>query len=146
MSPLVEDGNIPSTFRQQPDSTGNVVNPVSNTLYTILDTVLNAQLIAFTVSVTWATTQPTNLRVIITVDGQSIIYTEANPVSGTLYFPKAYSNNAPTGMSLSTTDPHTQNTPSVMLHEGASIKVEVAITWVTTQPTPIWYRVKDRKR
>ncbi len=71
----------------QPDIYVTQNTPVSDQVYTILPTTANVEVISLEVRCVWPTTQPTNLRVIVTVDGVVQTYTFASPVSGTSYQP-----------------------------------------------------------
>jgi len=135
--------NTALTFQQQADAAISQANPISDQLYTVLNTTLNARIISLATYITWATTQPTNLRIVITIDGNTITYTATTPVSATVYYDSLIPTAAAASQSLSTTafSPY-----RAFLLEGRSIKVEVAVTWATTQPTPLVCRVKYAKR
>ncbi len=133
----------PLLWKGQADATLSQNNPVSATLYTVLDTTKNARIISITTNITWAVTQPTPLEVVVTIDGISTIFTVTNPVSATDYFASLKANAAASAQTLETTDRAATGRP--LLLEGASIKVEVRITWAVTQPTPLTCRVKYAK-
>jgi len=59
-------------------------NPVSGTKYTLIDTTKNCALLGVMAKVTW-TVQPDPLEVHATVDGQTLKWEKANPVSTTPY-------------------------------------------------------------
>jgi len=122
----------------QADAVLNQANPVSGTKYTVLNTTQNVRIIGISTDITWTVTQPTPLEVHLTIDGQALKFTVDDPVSGTNYFARINSASAPTLGSLVTTD---QTEDKVFLLEGRSVKVEVEITWATTQPTPLNCRV-----
>ena len=133
----------PQVFQHQADAVLSQANPVSATLYQVLATTKNVRIIGFMTNITWATTQPTPLEVIITVDGQTITFVIANPVSATPYYDFINKNAAADAQSC-TTDINEAQRRSFLL-EGRSVKVEVRITWATTQPTPLVCRVKYAK-
>jgi len=62
-------------------------NPVSTTRYPVLATTKNVRIWGLGVAITWAVTQPTPLEVVITIDGKTLTFVQANPVSGTAYYP-----------------------------------------------------------
>lgn len=126
--------------KHQTDAVLSQANPVSGIKYTVLDTTKNVRIIGFSAKVTWAVTQPTPLEVHITIDGQTITYSVTDPVSATDYFPTAIQpQKVPTAYTLSTVDLFLLY--RAFLLEGRSIKIEVEITWATTQPTPLVCRV-----
>jgi len=129
---------------QQPDAAISQANPVSGTLYTVLDTTPDAIIELVSFNVTWSVTQPTNLRLIVTVDGVVQTYTTASPVSGTNYYPAA-SMAAESAQGNSTTQ-GSNTVGALPVMSGKSVKIEVAITWATTQPTPLVCRVKYARK
>lgn len=129
--------------RQQPDAVLSQANPVSTTLYTVLATTRNVRIISMSDFITWAVTQPTPLDIIVTIDGQTIIFVRDNPVSGTPYSATWQEYSAEV---VQTQGPANANTPNrSFLLEGRSVKVEARVTWAVTQPTPLVYRVKWAK-
>lgn len=68
----------------QADATLAQVNPVSAQLYTILATTANVRIYSVSVNCVW-TVQPNPIEVVITIDGQTIVYAQANPATGTNY-------------------------------------------------------------
>ena len=132
------------TFQQQADATISQTNPVSTTLYPVLAATANVRLISIETDITWATTQPTPLEIVVTIDGVSTIFLVANPVSATPYFASLDANATAATQDLETTD-RTATGRSFLL-EGRSIQVQARITWATTQPTPLNVRVKYAKR
>jgi len=139
---LPEKKTVPE---HQADAFLSQTNPVSGTLYTVLDTTKNVRIISIAAWVTWSTTQPTPLDVVITIDGQTIIFSTTNPVSVTPYVAALYPSQAEVGQFLRA------ETDTLALFrlpfsiEGRSVKVEARITWATTQPTPLACRVKYAK-
>lgn len=119
-----------------PDAYLSQANPVSNTVYTILGTTKDVQVESIGLQLTWATTQPTNLRIIGTIDGQTIIHTIAAPVTATPYFPIITPIWNPATQALSTTL-SSANEMALKILSGKSVKIDMAVTWDTTQPTPI---------
>jgi len=131
------------TFQHQADAYLSQVNPVSAQWYTVLDTTANVRIIGIAARVTWAVTQPTPLQVRITIDGNVITHSITNPVSATVYHAYIDSWEAEATQILSTT---VYSAYRSFIYEGRSVKVEAAITWATTQPTPLVCRVKYAKR
>lgn len=115
---------------QQADATLNQANPVSGTQYTVLDTMRNVRIKSISIQCTW-TVQPTPLEVHVTIDGQSIIYTVANPVTATDYFASHGSAYTPAWQILETTDRFHTGRP--FLYEGRSVMIEAEITGGTVQ-------------
>jgi len=126
----------------QPDAVISQDDPVSAQYYTVLDTTPNVRIISMAATITWDTTQPTPLEVRITIDGNVITHAIANPVSGTRYRAMVEEGTSETLQTLTVTA-YTPN--RAFLYEGRSIKVEARITWATTQPTPLFCRVKYAK-
>lgn len=128
--------------QQQSDAVISQANPVSATWYTILDTTLLARLLSIAARITWATTQPTPLRIRLTIDGKLFIFSMTNPVSATWYAcVQSPTEDSETAMSMVSTIPQNMT----FLFEGKSLKIEAQITWATTQPTPLEARVKYAK-
>lgn len=144
MGLIIEDGVRVQGYVEQVDATINQANPVSTTLYTVLDTTKNVEISSITGTITWATTQPTPLEVVATIDGQTIIYGVDNPVSGTVYYaiPVASNDEAHQALIVSG-DPYPRY--KAFLFQRRSVKIEARITWATTQPTPLVCRVKWAK-
>jgi hypothetical protein len=137
----VRTSGTPQVFQHQQDAYLSQANPVSAQKYTVLDTTNNVRLISIAAKITWATTQPTPLRVYVTIDGQTFTFEKANPVSGTTYYAFLYAGNSNDYQPLGTDD----QTGRPFMLEGRSVKVEVQITWATTQPTPLECRVRYAK-
>jgi len=138
--PLPEKTKVP---QHRADSTLSQANPVTATLYTVLDTAKNVRIISISTNITWATTQPTPLEIVVTIDAISTVFTVANPVSATVYFASLNANAAANAQTLETTDRTATGRPFLL--EGRSVKIEARITWATTQPTPLVARVKYAK-
>ena len=128
---------------QQPDAVISQANPVSTTLYTVLDTTVNCRIYSIATSVTWGVTQPTPLEVVLTIDGNTIIYSKSNPVTATYYDATTVSEQVEASQFLDTSN--AARTRSFLI-EGRSVKVQVRVTWAVTQPTPLVCRVKYAKR
>lgn len=133
----------PCVPRQMADVAISQANPVSATLYEVLPTTKNVRLISISAMITWGVTQPTPLEVLVTIDGQTINYNVANPVSATNYFAIPNPELAETTQALGTSSTTQQGRS--FLHEGRSVRVQVRITWAVTQPTPLVCRVKYAK-
>jgi len=125
----------------QADAVLSQANPVSGTKYTVLDTTKNVRIISIAAMITWATTQPTPLEVHITIDGVAITVSKTDPVTATPY---EVANKSPESAGLVFTSA-TQEYRGLGILEGRSVKIEVEITWSTTQPTPLFCRVKYAK-
>ena len=142
-----------TVFQHQADSVTIVASPVSGTTYewlagasgagAALGTQENIRIISLTAAVTWATTQPTPLEVVVTIDGQTIIFKVANPTSGSNYYGVRTSADPESSQNLHTD--YLEASRVAFLLEGRSIKVECKITWATTQPTNLTMRVKWAK-
>ncbi len=130
------------TFQHQPDATLSQINPVSETLYPVLATNTNARIIGIETDVTWAVTQPTNLTVKITIDGNTITHVAGTPISTTNYFCVIRLSQSNAGQAMGTQ----QDIVTPFEYEGRSIKIEASITWAVTQPSPLNCRVKWAKR
>lgn len=131
-------------YAQQADAAISQANPVSDTVYPVLAATPNVMVIAAYIKITWAVTQPTNLRIIVTVDGKAITYTIASPVTATAYFPVLTADTDGSQLSSSTIGSGTIIAMSNI--SGRSVQVDAAITWAVTQPTPLVCRVKYAKR
>jgi hypothetical protein len=135
-------------MRKQADAVISQANPVSTTLYEVLPTTANVRITSIAASITWAVTQPNPLEVVVTIDGISMIFIQANPVSATSYFVALFPQYDASGQTMSTTHTTSGAASTLLvpfLLEGKSVKVEVRITWATTQPTPLVCRVKYAK-
>ena len=128
--------------KHQADAVLIQANPISGIKYTVLDTTKNVRIIGICAYITWATTQPTPLKVHLTIDGQNIIFTKVDPVSAAPY--QAVHGIHITVGNQVLIDNTIEPTRSILL-EGRSVKVEAEITWGTTQPTPLVCRVKYAK-
>ena len=129
----------------QADAAISQANPVSTTLYTVLDTTKNVRVISINAAVTWAVTQPTPLEVVVTIDGTTIIFLFANPVSAQNYIAHLTPYDAAATQALYAASGAPSDMQSSFLLEGRSVKVQVRITWAVTQPTPLVCRVKYAK-
>jgi len=123
--------------QQQPDSYLNQANPVSATLYPVLPVTSNVRLQILAGRITWAVTQPTPLELVVTIDGQTIIFSLPNPVTNTAY--EAWVSPLETVGDLRILDT-SRSQPFIL--EGRSVQVQARITWAVTQPTPLECRVK----
>lgn len=132
------------TFAHQADATLSQSNPVSTTLYTVLDTTLNVRIYSIAANITWATTQPTPMEAVVTIDGQTVIFRRDNPVTNTYYGAKVNETTTPALQEFDAAGAVAGY--RAFLIEGRSVKVQARITWATTQPTPLVVRVKYAKR
>lgn len=132
-------------FEQQADAYLSQANPVSATLYTVLPTTRNVRITSIYCEVVWATTQPTPMEIVVTIGGVSQVYQQVNPVTATGYFASVAPNQTAALQSMLTTlSSGGVHSPLLVpfVSEGSSVKVEIRITWATTQPTPLKCRVK----
>lgn len=129
----------------QADAVVSQANPVSGTKYTVLDTTKNVRIIGISAEITWATTQPTPLEVHVTIDGQAYTFTKVDPVSGSIYIAFLKSSLAESAQQMLITSDTYRDVARAFLFEGRSVKVEVEITWATTQPTPLECKVRYAK-
>ncbi len=130
----------------QADAVLSQANPVSTTLYTVLVTSPNVMIRSIETHVTWAVTQPTPLEVVVTIDGQTIIFLVANPVSGSYYYAFPEPATAENAQYLSLFNAYnSQPLGKAVLLEGRSVRVQMRVTWAVTQPTPLVGRVKHAR-
>ena len=130
----------PSTlYQHQADATLSQANPVSATLYTVLDTTPNVRVISIAVSVVW-TVQPTPLEIVVTIDGQTIIWTFTNPATGTDYYAGVKAAFTPTTQPLDVNDLALYR---AFLLEGRSVKIEARTTGGTV--SALYAKVKYAK-
>ena len=121
--------------------------PVSDQVYTILPTTANVEIVGLEVRCVWPTTQPTNLRVIVTVDGVVQTYTFASPVSGTSYQPNLTSSLLSAAQVLTAgTTPQLGNKLAFEAMSGRSVQIQIAVTWATNAPTSLIWTLKHKKR
>jgi hypothetical protein len=118
-----------STFQVQADSTIAQANPVSTTLYPVLAATTNVRIYGIEVDVTW-TVQPTPLDIVMVIDGVTITFTVANPVSTTKYYATVSMATAATAQLLETTDRF--STGRAFLIEGRSVAISARTTGGTT--------------
>jgi len=110
---------------RQADAVISQANPVSTTLYPVLDA-RNAVIHSAYVTVTW-TVQPTPLDLIVTVDDIAHIHSVANPITTQPYEPASYKYTAATGQLLvSTVDDRLVLMGPIYV--GRTVKIEVRTT------------------
>jgi hypothetical protein len=128
------------TFQHQPDAYLSQINPISTQLYDVLPTTTNVRILNMASMITWAVTQPTPLEIVVTIDGNTIIYSVANPVSLTAYFPapRPFDNEAAQSNVLN----YDEQRFTMPMLEGRSVRVQIRVTWAVTQPTLLIGRVK----
>ncbi len=125
--------------KDQPDAEDTIATPVSTTLYPILATTKLVRIYCIGTQVTWAVTQPNPIDVVVTIDGITEIFRQADPVTATAY--TARRNSVAEVQQFIAA-----NTSELgLLLEGQSVKVDVRITWATTQPTNLICRVQWAK-
>lgn len=108
----------------QADAVLTQSNATETTDYTVLDTTPNVRIYSIYAEAT-ETDTVTNLKVTITIDGVSIVHTQASVTTGTPY----YCNKA--AMKTAATQTMTDSDPSnamAFLCEGRSVKVAVQCT------------------
>ena len=140
--------------RHQADSYTVIANPVSGTKYVWragetgagadLGDQSNVRILSIVTRLTWATTQPTPLKIHVTIDGQPITHIQVDPVTATWYeaMRTPWASAATQSMAIEGTY---NNTRDSIMYEGKNAKVEVEITWAVTQPTDLMMRVKWAK-
>lgn len=111
----------------------------SNTNQTVLDTAHNVRIYSIYAEVTDAESL-TNLIVTVTIDGNSIIHTEASPSTGTVYYCVVVPAVAAASQALSATG--TLLTDKAFLYEGNSVKVQIKCTVDTGTLEKLECRVK----
>jgi len=137
---LNENPTTELIFQQQPDAVISQANPVSGTLYTVLEAT-NARIISIVGEIVWEVTQPTLLEVVLTIDGQEITHIATDPISAQGYSAAISEGNPPTAQALGLiTTVFTAY--RAFLYEGRNVKVQIRVTWEVTQPTPLICRVK----
>jgi hypothetical protein len=119
---------MPLYFPYQPpihqaDVTLSQNNPVSGVLYTVLDTTTLVRIVSFSVTVTW-TVQPSPLDLVITIDGNTLTFTQANPVSAQPYTPDMRGFNPENALGLSAGT----NDYRAFILEGKTVKIEARTT------------------
>ena len=114
-------------FEQQANAVLHQANPVSGTKYTVLETKRNVRIIFIGVSVTW-TVQPSPLEIHLTVDGNTITFTQADPVSEGWYdaYFVYYADDLHQGFNY-------MSQYRAFLLEGRSVKIEAETTGGTVQ-------------
>ena len=110
-------------FKHQPDAVLSQTDPVSGTWYTVLDTTKNVRVILADARVTW-TVQPTPLEIRITIDGEVIPWSQADPESLADYFTVWIKQGYHDQLLAIATAPLSV----AFLLEGRSVKVEARIT------------------
>jgi len=132
-------------MQHQADAVISQADPVSAQLYEVLATTKNVRIISIVSQVTWATTQPTPLEILVTIDGNTLIFTATNPVSATWYLAFAALNQAESAQNTAAYSGTLAEQMRAFMLEGRSVRVQVRITWAVTQPTPLVCRVKYAK-
>jgi len=115
------------TFQHQADAVLSQASPASGTLYTVLDTTANVMIYGIFVKVTW-TVQPTPLEIVVTIDGITLTYGVANPVSTQNYRPYWSFRTAALNKLIASDDGGTDASFGVPFIEGRSVKVEARTT------------------
>ena len=138
------------TFMHQPDAAKGIDNPVSEQLYEWTDESgnplgfqNNVRIISIFAKVNWETTQPTPLEAIVTVDGRTLVFKRNNPDSGSSFFACFTGDYADNEQELSGDNWAKYR---AFLLEGRRVKIQFRLTWATTQPTYMGYRVKWAKK
>ena len=146
MSYVRTSGSIQNqvTFKQQLDAAIVQANPVSTTLYEVLPTTNNVKIISISAEIDWGITQPTPLEIVMTIDGITTIFSQTNPVTGTIYSPFRTVYDTEAGQLMNSDIDSALRTTFPI--EGGTVRVQIRITWAVTQPTPLKCRVKYAKR
>jgi hypothetical protein len=129
-------------FKQQTDAVLSQANPVSTTLYEVLPTTKNVEVFTIAGKITGGTVS--ELKIVVTVDGQSISYIQANPVSGNVYMPIISVDAADDAQGMTNAGHFIYTLLAAMRSGGRSVRIQVSCTW-TVQPTPLVCRVKYAK-
>jgi len=146
-------GAVIQMMQHQTDSVTIIATPISGTKYewrtgesgagAALGTQTNIRIISIEAHLTWAVTQPTPLEAHVTPkNGDLMIFTRANPITGTNYWASIKAENP---MGTQNLDDADEGQRRAFLMELRSGKVEVEITWATTQPTNLTMRIKWAK-
>jgi len=125
--------------KKQADATLNQANPVSNTEYTVLDTTRNVRISGLALQRNGGTVS--DIRFIMTIDGQTIHHLQNAPADGTFYYAKKDSSTTELLQLMDTSD-YCRYTDE--LYTGRHIKITARCTW-TVQPTSLVARVKYSK-
>ena len=126
----------------QADAYLSQANPVSTTIYNVLPTTANVRIYTINANITWATTQPTPMDIIMTIDGQTLQFRVVNPVTATDYVAVRDYSQVDTNQYAPTLAATELNRMPAFLIEGRSVRIDIRVTWATTQPTPMTCRVK----
>ena len=110
----------------QADAVLSQANPISTTLYPVLAATKNVRIICLSASVEWATNQPTPLELVVTIDGQTVIYLAVNPVSAGNYTARVRAANAANNQVLDGTVDF--ESYRAFLQEGRSVKIDARYT------------------
>ena len=113
----------------QADATLTQANPVSGTKYTVLATIANTVILSIATAVVW-TVQPSPLEAHLTIDGNTLTHSKANPATGAYY----YAHHTPSATeTLQLMDGSYDVAMRIFkTHEGRSVKVEAETTGGTT--------------
>lgn len=135
---------LPPVPEHQADSVTIIASPVSGIKYewktgvsgsgAALGAQKNVRIINMAIKLTWAVTQPTPLQIHVTIDNQVYIFEKADPVTATNYGPRGIWYDSPANAQAMTNDGDAIGNRAFLL-EGRSVKIEIEITWATTQPT-----------
>jgi len=110
-------GHVPE---HQTDATIIQSNPGDGTQYEILAATDYVRLISAAIRCTWAV-QPTPLELFTIVDGQTITWSKANPVTNTWYFPRVDASSNPDTQELTNLAADQRNRPFVL--EGRNMQI-----------------------
>lgn len=110
-------------------ATKTLTPPVSGTEYTVLDTTKNVRLISAMAYVEW-TVQPDPLVMKVYIDGQTLTFTQNNPVTATVYNIDLISQGLDANQAMATA---ATNIYKAFVIEGRSVKVTATITGGTVQ-------------
>ncbi|NVM23119.1 MAG: hypothetical protein HWN68_15215 [Desulfobacterales bacterium] len=122
MAEEIVEGISAEVFKHQADATLDQTDPVSGTKYEVLATTKNVRIILIEAQCTW-TVQPTPLEIHVTIDGQPLVFSKADPVSEDYYYATPYAPVAGGSLNVVAEVRH-----RAFLLEGRSVKVEAEIT------------------
>lgn len=115
-------------FQHQADATLSQANPVSTTLYEVLAITKNVRVISMAAIVTW-TVQPSPLDIVVTIDGQTLTFTLANPSSAGWKLAFKQQHQPPTAQVLiSASGGEVDDRKAFLGIEGRSVRIQARTT------------------
>lgn len=111
-------------YQHQPDATLDEDDPVSGQKYTILETTKDVKIYSLVAKSIWSE-QPSPLEIHVTIDGNTITFTKANPASNEFYEADRQANLAESAQSLNAMG---ISRYVAQYYQGKSIKIEAEVT------------------